>query len=274
MNRALCHLRTGDPEKVIVLVHPISGSIIPYVNLASSIQGDVSVYAIFDPVSVGIDCSAKTIEAKASLYLQIVDRELRNIKPVFVGWSMGGLIAFEIVRQYQNINQERGLCMIDACLSIPQRGKNINSNEEYLSLNDRLRLFVEDLLSSKSINFENRMFSFNTFGDCIETLRFEFGFDMSVEQSKILSQMFEAFCINTDALLDYNPEPLDAEIYHVTANIHKCNVKTDLLLWKKTLSKCGVFTSLDEDHYSIIRNKNCVEPAIELVMKQDNVNVG
>ncbi|MFD3595945.1 amino acid adenylation domain-containing protein [Nocardia sp. NPDC058640] len=87
---------TGHP---LFLVHPIGGSIMPYVALAQRLPGERPVYGLqapgFTPDSQPLD----TVEALAENYV----RAIRSVQPsgpyLLGGWSFGGYIVYEMARQ-------------------------------------------------------------------------------------------------------------------------------------------------------------------------------
>jgi thioesterase domain-containing protein len=74
----------------LVLVHPVGGGITCYFTLARQLS--VPVFGI---EAVGLD----SVEAMAEAYLEAVDRRVGQGPVAFGGWSMGGLVAFEMARR-------------------------------------------------------------------------------------------------------------------------------------------------------------------------------
>ncbi len=89
--------RPGAPT--VVLVHAAGGSALPFREIAQSLADEYSVYALQAP---GTELAEASIEELALRYLDEVD-PVRGLSPVcLVGWSMGGCVALEMAREWQN----------------------------------------------------------------------------------------------------------------------------------------------------------------------------
>jgi thioesterase domain-containing protein len=86
----------------LFLVHAIGGTVLPYTQLAAELADRYQVYgiqapALAEPASPG----AETLAELATRYLA----EIRTVQPTgpyrIGGWSMGGLLTHEIVRQLE-----------------------------------------------------------------------------------------------------------------------------------------------------------------------------
>ncbi|MBD0688851.1 hypothetical protein BG452_05505 [Streptomyces sp. CBMA123] len=96
---ALVTLRPGPASATpLFLVHPIGGDVIAYRDLARLLPGDRPVYAFRAP---GLDGGSlySDVREMAAVYLH----ELREVQPqgpyALAGWSLGGIVAYEIARQ-------------------------------------------------------------------------------------------------------------------------------------------------------------------------------
>jgi amino acid adenylation domain-containing protein len=96
--------RSGAP---VFLVHPLGGYAIVYLELARAMGGDHLVYGIQSPAaslsSNAVDWNVSSIEEVARRYVH----QLKSAEPQgpyhLAGWSFGGLIAFEMARQLQEV---------------------------------------------------------------------------------------------------------------------------------------------------------------------------
>ncbi|HYU31797.1 MAG TPA: thioesterase domain-containing protein, partial [Thermoanaerobaculia bacterium] len=105
-------------------VHPVGGNVLCYLDLARQLGPDQPFYALQSP-GPG---EASGIEQMAALYLE----ELRRVQPRgpyrIGGWSMGGLIAFEMARQLARDGDEPELvALID---SLPASSSEPLSEDE------------------------------------------------------------------------------------------------------------------------------------------------
>ncbi|HWN44376.1 MAG TPA: amino acid adenylation domain-containing protein, partial [Thermoanaerobaculia bacterium] len=89
----LVALRSSGTQRPLFLVHPVGGSVFCYTELTRVLGPDQPVYGLQSLETDG------TLEEMATAYLQVV----RTVQPEgpyrLGGWSMGGVVAFEMARQ-------------------------------------------------------------------------------------------------------------------------------------------------------------------------------
>jgi amino acid adenylation domain-containing protein len=82
-------------------VHPAGGSVTCYLGLAGALGSDQPVYAFQAPGLYGEEAPLSRIEDLAERYVA----EMRRVQPcgpyAIGGWSLGGIVAFEMARQVQ-----------------------------------------------------------------------------------------------------------------------------------------------------------------------------
>lgn len=111
------------PDKpVMVLIHAVSGSALPFVPLARHLRDAYSVYAlqVTDRTPVPVPTA---IGEFAERYLDLVDPLAEGRPLVLAGWSMGGCVALEMARR----RRARGgvlpaLLLLDTLLPPPALG--------------------------------------------------------------------------------------------------------------------------------------------------------
>jgi thioesterase domain-containing protein/aryl carrier-like protein len=91
---SLVPLRTTGSRRPLFLVHPVGGSVFCYTDLVRALGPDQPVYGL-----QASDAAPASLEEMAARYLDA----LRTVQPAgpyrLGGWSMGGLVAFEMARQ-------------------------------------------------------------------------------------------------------------------------------------------------------------------------------
>ena len=96
-------------------MHPVGGQVMSYAGLARELGTDQPFYALQSPDPAQLPSG--TIEEMASLYI----REIRRIQPtgpyLLGGWSMGGLLAFEMAHQL--IEQGEKISLLALFDSVP-----------------------------------------------------------------------------------------------------------------------------------------------------------
>jgi thioesterase domain-containing protein len=105
---------TSLGTKALFCVHPIGGDVLCYAHLARHLAGERAVYALQVPDRDG-EAPWATIEEMARHYVGCL-RETRPAGPyALAGWSMGGVVAFEMARQLESAGAEvELLALIDA----------------------------------------------------------------------------------------------------------------------------------------------------------------
>ncbi|WP_095988189.1 non-ribosomal peptide synthase/polyketide synthase [Cystobacter fuscus] len=104
-------LRSG-PQRPLFLVHAVGGGVSPYMALARQLSDEQAVYAFQARGLDGAEGPLDTVEAMASQYI----KEMREVQPEgpfrLGGWSMGGVVAFEMARQLVALGQRVDLLVL------------------------------------------------------------------------------------------------------------------------------------------------------------------
>ncbi len=110
---SLITIAAGNPTQKppLFCIHPIGGGALYYRDLAEYLDPDQPVYGIEARGLNGKEPPFTSIKAMAAYYIQ----QIFTVQPpsstpyFFAGSSMGGLIAFELANQLQNLGQKIGL---------------------------------------------------------------------------------------------------------------------------------------------------------------------
>nr|WP_244224482.1 non-ribosomal peptide synthetase [Corallococcus sicarius] len=111
----LVPLTSTGTRRPFFCVHPVSGNVLPYLELARRLGPDQPFYAFQSPGLEGERAPLETVEAMAACYVEAL-RALQPSGPYRLGgWSLGGVVAFEMARQLeQQGEQVEQLVLIDA----------------------------------------------------------------------------------------------------------------------------------------------------------------
>lgn len=108
-------IRSGPGKTPLFLIHSIAGELTWMRHLASTLSPEWSLFGFAAP---GINSDAPfffSLEAMASAYLQDIRHHQPQGPYLLCGYSMGGVLAFEITRQLQAAGETVALlAMIDA----------------------------------------------------------------------------------------------------------------------------------------------------------------
>ena len=201
---ALVPVRTGGTRPPFFCVHPVGGDVLCYAALAKHLGPEQPFYAFQIPALEGVT-GPPTIEALAAHYL----RDLRAVQPQgpyrLGGWSMGGVIAFEMARRLSEEGERVSLlALIDSY--VPQ---SVEGREGFDS-HDLLRMFAEDFKELSGGGFE---FSHED----LRRLSVDEGLGLLLERARAseavpegltlpeLRALFERYGTNLAALLAYEP---------------------------------------------------------------------
>ncbi|OED41993.1 hypothetical protein AB832_03120 [Flavobacteriaceae bacterium (ex Bugula neritina AB1)] len=102
----LIKLKDGEKGTPLFFIHPIGGNVSSYEFLVGNLEVPNPVYGI---QSQGIFTDQKplaTVEEMASLYIEAI-KSVQQEGPYFIlGWSFGGLIAYEIASKLRQRGEE------------------------------------------------------------------------------------------------------------------------------------------------------------------------
>jgi amino acid adenylation domain-containing protein len=132
-----------NPSKkpLLVLVHPVSGSVFPYMGLAQSLASRFSVYGL---QAIGVEEDEKPLQSMDSMskaYARAVHNVWSGGEIVLAGWSFGGIAALEVARELQDLGcVVRNVVMFDSWLPDAQSQLRKASS---LEVNESLDLLVE-----------------------------------------------------------------------------------------------------------------------------------
>jgi amino acid adenylation domain-containing protein len=120
---SLVAIQPGGNRRPLFLVHPAGGLVFPYVHLARYLGPDQPCYGLQGRgLEEGQDPHTR-IEDMAAYYIEAL-RTAQPEGPYFLGgWSMGGVVAFEMTRQLHAQGQKVALLgLLDARIPTPEEG--------------------------------------------------------------------------------------------------------------------------------------------------------
>ncbi|HEY0603237.1 MAG TPA: amino acid adenylation domain-containing protein [Herpetosiphonaceae bacterium] len=117
----LVALQSSGARPPLFLVHPLGGTVLCYADLARRLGPDQPCYAFQSAGLEGDAAPHTSIEAMAAEYIEAL-QQIQPTGPYLLGgWSLGGVIAFEIAQQLRRQGQEIALlAILDAQAPAPQ----------------------------------------------------------------------------------------------------------------------------------------------------------
>jgi thioesterase domain-containing protein len=127
---------TGDP---IVLIHPVGGNILSYVELVRHLAGGPPVTALASDTMLA--AGTPSMPELAAHYITRLDRAGQR-PAVLAGWSFGGVIAYEMARQLAADGRPCPAVLLD---SMPAEPGQVGRLRDEIGI---ARSFVHDLVRS------------------------------------------------------------------------------------------------------------------------------
>ncbi len=117
----LVELGSGTGQLPLFLIHAVGGTVFAYAQLARELADTFGVYGLEAP---GLSEAGATAASLAELVADYVTR-IREVQPDgpyrLAGWSMGGVVAFEMARLLERDGAEVGLlALLDAPFAVPR----------------------------------------------------------------------------------------------------------------------------------------------------------
>jgi thioesterase domain-containing protein len=97
----LITLQKGNSNAPIFIIHPQGGGVLCYLDLAKALSTEETLYGLQAPGYDSDEPFLGSIEAMADRYLIEMQRITPHGPYRLTGWSMGGIIAFEIARRLE-----------------------------------------------------------------------------------------------------------------------------------------------------------------------------
>lgn len=199
---SLVEIQPGTSQRPLFFVHPVGGNVLCYVDLARHLGTEQPFYGLQSVGLNGEQPPYTRVEDMAAHYIQ----ELQTIQPqgpyLLGGWSMGGLVAYEMAQQLHQQQQEvAALVLLDS--RVPTSVPNLDDAT-------LLTWFARDLSGLVGKNF-------TLLPDEIQNLKSEAGLHYLLEQAikadilpsdievTQMQRLLEIFKANTRAMWNYQP---------------------------------------------------------------------
>jgi len=195
-------------------VHPIGGNVLCYAELARHLGKNQPFYGLQSLGLSGEKEPLTEIESMAAIYIEAL-KEIQANGPYYLGgWSMGGVVAWEMARQLLSLGQEVALvALIDsytpiaASLEVEQIDEATLANSLAADLGAMfgIELPISANDDSQQLQPEDQLQSIFAAAKCRNLLPPEVG----IEQMRRLFQVFKA---NRIALANYQPQPYSGRV--------------------------------------------------------------
>jgi thioesterase domain-containing protein/acyl carrier protein len=261
----LVKIQSGAPQRrPLFLIHPVGGSVFCYVELARALGREQPLYAFQARGLNGEEAPHTSIEEMAAAYLE----ELRRAQPEgpyhLGGWSLGGVIAFEMAQQLRAGGHEVSLlAMFD---SYAPTALDFEAEiENGLSM---LTQFAVDLgLRTESLTLTREQFLQLSFGEQLSiVLELAVGEHLLPAETGLarLHDRFSIFKNNLRALRQYVPRPYDGRIALFAAREKASHSAGARRGWSKLALRSVELYEVPGNHYTMLRQPHVVRLAARL----------
>jgi amino acid adenylation domain-containing protein len=256
-------VRKGDSQLTAIITMPsISGDATCWNDINQNLNPNRAIY------SLGITCAVQPLRENSSIsemaenYAKIIIEQFPSNNFILMGYSFGGLLAFEIARKLDERKYSpKAIIIVDAGLEEPPL---LYSACAILSFLGNLPSYIADVLHSpkgwksdiknKLIRLKTSVFSSENKFFTHEELEAELG----IEQSKLDPQTLQHIQINLQAVHDYKAQQYDRKVILLRAK-NKMLFKGHYKDWKwGGVTQAEKFTVeyLPGNHQTIMRQHN------------------
>ncbi|MEH1934482.1 MAG: SDR family oxidoreductase [Nostoc sp.] len=254
----------------LFFVHPVGGNILCYYELSLHLDSDQPFYGL---QALGLNGESQPytrIEDMAAKYIEAL-RQIQPNGPYFLGgWSMGGIVAFEMATQLlRHGDQVAMLAMLDS--PAPVNTEQIAEIDDYNDVKILVDFAIDMAQSAgKSLSGSVEQLQGLTLDEqlnyFLEQARIVnlVPFDFELEQLRCLLKVFKN---NVLALQSYTPQVYPNQIIYFHASDEVSNeFSNPTLIWSRLSGKPIEIITIPSNHYTIITN-----PHIQIIL--DHLNV-
>ena len=251
----IIELSAGAGELPMYLIHAVGGTVFAYAQLARELAGTFKVYGIEAP---GLNLAGTTASSLADLVSDYTER-IRAAQPAgpyrLAGWSMGGVVAFEIARQLEQAGAEvSALILLDAPFAIPQASASAESQLAGQFVADATRSLGWDSASSPDSATSTAAEQIAWLAARLHTDNDGRGAPETAAVER-LRHRFDIFGAHTRMLAGYTPEPTGPAVRAPTLIVsadRSLNAPARTL-WPRALGGPVSTLRVDGDHYTFLQ---------------------
>jgi amino acid adenylation domain-containing protein len=264
-------LQATGRRRPFFCVHPGGGTVLTYVALSRHLGTDRPFYGLqAQELEEGTVPDSQTVETMAAGYVAAV-REVQPAGPYLLGgWSLGGVVAYEMARQLREAGEEiELLALIDA--HAPQPRKSLAEDGDIPLLStfarnlglpvDQLPLTLEDV---RGMSADQRMALLVAEGRRFHILPPDVGIER-------LSHLFRAFAAHVQAMERYRPGSFDGRLTLYRAAGEDGNGSgqgngngQDALGWSQLALRGVDIREIQGTHFTVMREPAVAELAARL----------
>jgi amino acid adenylation domain-containing protein len=261
--RPLVALQAQGSLRPFFCVHAVGGSVFSYVGLARRLGRRQPFYALQARGLMDAQEPHARVEEMAADYVHAVRTAQERGPYVLGGWSMGGLIAFEMARQLRRQGRQVALVVLFDSMT-PDAAKSIREDEQAMHVTNfafQLGLPQEELanVSEQFLSLDEEARLNYLFEQATRSGTLPTGFDSAQFQ-----QLFKIYRSNSEAGRAYRPGTCSAPLVLFRAAEKVDGEPADATLGWSRLARGSLeveevtgnhFTMLDEPHVSLLAER-------------------
>jgi thioesterase domain-containing protein len=256
----LAPMQTNGSSAPFFCVHPVGGHVVCYADLSLELGQNQPFYALQSPDPS--QAQTATIEQMASLYI----REIRRIQPsgpyLLGGWSMGGLVAFEMAHQLIDQGETIGLLTLFDMVPPSEFSGEIKLK------NSMLERFALDMARLVLHNADELREHFLQLGP---EEQFKLILDVLVREGVLpeasgqfdLNRLLDIFTRNASAVENYRLRPIEQRIV-LFAAAGREDPEQLAEKWKPWTTGGVELRAVQGDHYTILKPPHVATIASDL----------
>ncbi|MBA2679919.1 MAG: amino acid adenylation domain-containing protein [Ktedonobacteraceae bacterium] len=252
VQRSVVEIQTGGIKPPLFCIHAAGGEVLCYMKLAHHLGNTQPVYGLQSFAIHAMQEECPSLVEMAAHYIKAI-REIQPEAPYCLcGWSMGGVIAFEMARQLEEQGDEVAfLGLIDSYLPLVDQ-----------DLNERALLtqFINDLVGGADTSFVQ---SYAEMPDLSPEVQMEYLLQ-EVQRANILPQgidvaylrrLFTTFKKNRTAFSLYQIQSYGGRASLFQASVHSQGEQVEITHgWNRFVAHIETTHTVSGDHYSILRD--------------------
>lgn len=258
----LIRLQSGTSRNPLFCVHPAGGGIFCYAELARQLGPTQTVYGLQAQGLDGQEVEHTRIEAMATYYTQAI----RTVQPSgpynLLGWSMGGIIAFEMAQQLVQCGETvELLALLDSYAPSSAVLANIDGEgqiladfmQDFVGKPTRTLLAALEGVESRDVSTQLTMMiaqaqAAGLLSDTIDPFH--------------VQQRFHIFRTLVQAAHYYQPQPYPGDVVLLRAAEHVDDTHSPTLGWSHLVHKRIAVHIVPGNHYTMVK-----EPYVQLLVK-------
>ncbi|HZF40852.1 MAG TPA: amino acid adenylation domain-containing protein [Blastocatellia bacterium] len=267
---SLVKIKSQGNRRALFFVHPVGGGVFSYLELANRLSQDRPFYAFQSRGLYDGLAPHTSIRDMATDYLA----ELREAQPqgpyLLGGWSMGGVVAFEMAHQLEKIEEQ-----VELLTMVDSFNPSASIWSETIDDEAVLRDFAFDL----GLSLDHLNVPIHTLSGAGTEAQLAYLLELAIRVKALpadielidIQRLFNVYKLNSRALQDYIPMAISAPILLLKAS-EGPKAQDPIEGWGK-LAAAGInLRESPGDHYSIMRAPGVRVLAEQLVLYLDNVN--